>query len=273
MNLMPGVIKKNYTDYVLYFVENLSDELKQEIRNRLVAICYGSDQVQSSLKIYSYKETVKEFVKRYKANNNASEERKKGMIGELLVHVALEIEGRFTAASPFFNMEERSFKKGYDIALFETATNELWITEVKSGAIQNGQKNASSAVVGLINTAKNDLKTRLNDSNTSLWLNALNVAKVSMSDSNHQKDAVIKLLGQCADDAVDGNNTSNSYNVVLAATLFHPMSEYMEAVKVGQKHTKVIKEGLFKKVFIIAIQKETFGAVYNFLESEANDEV
>lgn len=35
----------------------------------------------------------------------------KGMIGELLVHVILEIEGRFTVASPFFNMEERSFKK------------------------------------------------------------------------------------------------------------------------------------------------------------------
>lgn len=78
-------------------------------------------------------------------------------------------EGRFTTASPFFNMEERSFKKGYDVALFETATNELWIAEVKSGAIQKGQKNVSSAAVGLINTAKNDLKTRLNDSNTSLF--------------------------------------------------------------------------------------------------------
>lgn len=170
-------------------------------------------------------------------------------------------------------MEERSFKKGYDVALFETVTNELWIAEVKSGAIQKGQKNASSAAVGLINTAKNDLKTRLNDSNTSLWLNALNAAKVSMSDSNHQKDAVMKLLGQCADDAVDGNNSSDSFNVLLSATLFHPMSEHMEAVKVGQKHTKVVKEGLFKKVFIMAIQKETFDAVYDFLESEANDEV
>lgn len=68
-----------------------------------------------------------------------------------------------------------------------------------------------------------------------------------MSDSNHQKDAVIKLLGQCADDAVEGNNSSDSFNVVLSATLFHPMSEHMEAVKVGQKHTKVVKEGLFKK--------------------------
>ncbi len=62
-------------------------------------------------KIYSYK-VMKEFVKRYKTNNDASEDRKKGMIGELLVHVVLEIEGRFTTASPFFNMEERSFKKG-----------------------------------------------------------------------------------------------------------------------------------------------------------------
>ena len=50
------------------------------------------------------------------------------------------------------------------------------------------------------------------------------------------------------------------------------MSEHMEAAKVGQKHTKVVNEKLFRKVFIMAIQKETFEAVYDFLESEAKDE-
>lgn len=145
MYLIQGVTKEENSDYVLYFIENLSDELKEEIRNRLVAVCYGADQAQSALKIYSYKETVKEFVKRYKNNSSISEDRKKGMIGELLVHVILELEGRFTTASPFFNMEERSFKKGYDLALFEGATNELWIAEVKSGKIQKNQKDASSA--------------------------------------------------------------------------------------------------------------------------------
>ena len=273
MYLTPGIKKEDYSDYILYFIENLSDELKQEIRNRLVAVCHGVDQSQSSLKIYSYKETVKEFIKRYKTNNNVSEDRKKGMIGELLVHIVLELEGRFFAASPFFNMEERSLKKGYDVTLFENATDELWIAEVKSGNIQKNQKNASSAAVGLINTAKNDLKIRLNDSNTSLWMNALNAARVSMSDSNHQKDAVMELLGQCADNAVDGNNSSDSFNVILAANLFHPLSEQMEANKVGKKYTKVVQEGLFKKVFIMVIQKETFDAVYDFLESEAKDEV
>ena len=187
MNLISGVLKEDYSDYVLYFVESLSDELKQEIRSRLSAVCHGVDQAQSAAKIYSYKETAKEFVKRYKSDKNASEKRKKGMIGELLVHIILEIEGRFTTASPFFNMEERSFKKGYDVALFEEKTNELWIAEVKSGEIQKNQKDASAAATGLINTAKNDLKVRLNDYNTSLWLNALNAAKVTMSDSNNQR--------------------------------------------------------------------------------------
>ena len=257
MELVSGVVKEDYSDYILYFIETLSDELKKEIRSRLVAVCYGVDQASSSSKIYSYKATVKEFLKRYKASGDASEDRKKGMIGELLVHVILEIEGRFTTASPFFNMEERSFKKGFDVSLFEEKTSDLWIAEVKSGKKQKQQATASSAIVGLLNTAKNDLNERLNEENTSLWLNAINAAKVSMSSSGHQKDAVVKLLQQCADDVIDGNNSSKDYNVVLAGVLFHPMSEHMEALKVGRKHAKVVKDNLFKKVFVMAIQKET----------------
>lgn len=268
MEIISGVLKEDYTDYVLYFIENLSSELKQEIRNRLVAVCHGADQAKSSSKIYSYKETVKEFTRRYKSKKNISKNRKKGMIGELLVHVILEIEGRFTIASPFFNMEERSFKKGYDIALFESTTDKLWIAEVKSGELQNSQKNASSAIESLINTAKNDLKKRLNNPQTSLWLNALNAAKVSMDSSNNQKSAIISLLEKCANHAVDGTSSSDKYNVVLAGALFHTISERMEANKVGKKHTNIIKENLFNKVYIVAIQKETFDAVYDFLESE-----
>lgn len=30
MYLTPGVKKEDYSDYILYFIENLSDELKQE---------------------------------------------------------------------------------------------------------------------------------------------------------------------------------------------------------------------------------------------------
>lgn len=266
--MISGIIKEDYCEYVLYFICYLSDEFKQKIHERLTAICYGESLSESSSMIYSYRETVKEFLRRYKTNNNASEDRKKGLIGELLVHVILDDEERFTTTSPYFNMEERSFRKGYDIILFEGATNEIWIAEVKSGEKKNTQKNASSGVVGLINTAKNDLKKRLNESNSSLWMNAINAAKVAMSDSNCQKDAVRELLEKYADGSVENTNSSKTFNVVLAGILFHPMTEYMEEQIVKQKYDKIIKEALFNKVLVIAIQEETFEDVYNFLESE-----
>ena len=114
MYLIPGINKEDHDNYVLYFIENISDELKQEIRNRLATICYGVDQAQSNCAIYSYEETVKDFIHRYKTQNDKSESRKKGMIGELLVHIILELEGKYSTASPFFNIEEGSFKKGFD---------------------------------------------------------------------------------------------------------------------------------------------------------------
>lgn len=50
------------------------------------------------------------------------------------------------------------------------------------------------------------------------------------------------------------------------------MSERIKATKVGQKYIRVVNENLFKKVYILIIQKETFEAVYNFLERETVDE-
>lgn len=272
MELIKGITKIDGSDFSIYYIETISDELKQEIRSRLVAICHGMEQVDSKSKIYSYKATVKEFIKRYKANQDNSEDRKKGMIGELLVHILLEIEGRFITSSPYFNMEERSFRKGYDVVLFEENTNLLWIAEVKSGQIQKKQKRSSTAAVSLINTAKNDLNTRLNEENQSLWLNALAAARSALSSKGTQKNAVIKLLEKCASDSVDEIHSSKDHNVILAGVLFHPITEKIEENKIKQKQSKIVEENIFKKTIVMAIQKSTFEAVFDFLEGEAKDE-
>lgn len=57
MELINGITKIDSSDYSLYFIETISDELKQEIRSRLVAICHGAEQEKSSSKIYSYNRT------------------------------------------------------------------------------------------------------------------------------------------------------------------------------------------------------------------------
>ena len=273
MEIMPGILKEELSDCVVYFIEELSEEFQNEIRKRLVSVCHGVDQAVSDRKIYSYKATLKEFIQRYKNADVLYKNREKGMIGELLVHILLEMDGRFTVASPFFNLEERSFKKGFDVALFDEKSGELWITEVKSGTKQKSQKNASSAIVGLINTAKNDLNRRLNEENTSLWLNAIHAAESAMSNVGSQKEAVKNLLEQCADNAYEQEQTSTEFNVVLAGALFHPMSELMEINKIKAKHSKIENEKIFQNVLVLAIQKNTFEAVYSFLESEANNEI
>ena len=104
----------------------------------------------------------------------------------------------------------------------------------------------------------------------------LKSANEIITDEQYSILAATELIHNASlihDDAIDENVSSNSFNVVLAATLFHPMTERMTALKVGQKYSSIIKENLFKKVLVIAIQKGTFEAVYDFLESEANDEV
>ncbi len=68
--IIPGIIKEESQNYVLYYIEALSDSLKNEIRNRLIEICYGTDQAQSNSKIYSHKVTLEQFISRYKTNNN-----------------------------------------------------------------------------------------------------------------------------------------------------------------------------------------------------------
>ena len=279
MELVSGIEKIGNANYNIYYIKSFSDQLKNAIRKRLVKICEGYDNSQSTHLIYSYENTAKEFIKRYnskddkaaKLSEQSKQNRKKGLIGELLVHIILELENNYIIASPFFNMEERSFKKGYDIALFEESTNEMWIVEVKSGEKQKSQKDVSATIVGLLNTAKNDLNKRLNDKDTQLWRNAINAAKLSMSSNSNQKEVVVELLANYADGATNGINKSQDINVILSGVLFHPMTDLFNEKNISNKQNSVVKENLFKNVLIIAIQKETYQAVYDFLKSEAND--
>lgn len=270
MTLLDGIDKDETENYAVYYVEYISEELKNAIRTRLSAICHGTDPSRSKYTQYSYKATAKEFIKRYQSANNASEDRKKGMIGELLVHIIVNIEGKYTPASPFLNMEERSFRKGYDLVMYDSDTDELWINEVKSGNKQKAQKDSSAAAVGLINTAKNDLNRRLNEQNTAIWLNAANAARVSMSNSSNQKDMILNLIDQYGEAATAGQIKSEEFNVILSGNLFHPLGEKVDIKRIENKYNRVVNEKLFKKVYVVTIQKETYQAIYDFLESEAN---
>lgn len=106
-----------------------------------------------------------------------------------------------------------------------------------------------------------------------LWLNALNAVRIYMSNSDHQKQVVLQLLGGISNNVVKQTTSSNQFNVILSSVLFHPLSDSMENKAIEKKYSDVVKEKLFNKTFIIAIQKSTYTAVYNFLESEIQNEL
>ena len=269
--MLDGIRKIDTGEWSVYFVDHLSDALKKEIRERLSKICHGSLNAKSGRIAYSYKATAREFVKRY-VTQDGNPNRQKGMVGELLFHVLMSIEDEYIATSAFFNLEERSFKKGFDLSFFDNKTQELWIAEVKSGEKKKNQKDQSQAIIGLINTAKTDLQKRLNTNNNSLWLNAINHARLAMNETVDEKKVVLNLLGNYSDQSEQGVYTSEDKNVILVGVLFHPLSEEANPDKVGLKHNKTIRAQTFHKIRTVAIQKETYEEVFRFLESEAANE-
>ena len=263
---MQGITVVKNEKYAIIFINEFSDEFKDAIRARLSAICYGAADAATGRHLYSYSSTIKEFIKRY---NDKTDKQKKGMIGELLLHVLLaEHLNQFSVNSPFFNLEERSVKKGFDVVLSKSGSEELWLAEVKSGELHSG-KTSSQTAVELINTAHNDLYNRLNDDSVSLWLNAVNGAKAAIDVQRDDRDAIISLLQGCGDAAAEDNLDSHNINVILVGTLYNSLKDQISEGAISTKYAKAVKKKSFRMVFLIAIQKETYQKVFQFLESES----
>ena len=213
--MIKGVTISSKESSIVCRIDNFSDELKAEIRERLATVCHGPDAVAEDSVFSLYKNTLKEFNKRYRSK---TEKTKKGMIGELLTHILIfQAHENLESANPFFNMEEASIKKGFDLIFFDKELNRIWVSEVKSGSA--GKNSANSFNNGLINKAKNDLRSRLNENETNLWHNAINGAKIALSIGK-VKDRINEILEDCYQEAADEEQDSTSKNVILISVTF-----------------------------------------------------
>jgi len=260
-----GVVFVKKREYAFCRIEYFSGELKDIIRRQLAGICYGSAKINTGRIMYSYKATVQEFLKRYE---NKTEKIKKGLIGELLTHIIIkEMFGEYRVVSPYFNLEERSIKKGFDIVLASKNTHDLFIIEVKSGEKHKGKK-SDETMNDLIGLAKNDLVKRLNDENASLWHNAINGAQSVLEKTDDFKQAIIEILEDMGDKAVMSSTQSNEMNVFLTGVLFADLSDGISEQNTQAKKQAIEKSREFKSVFVLSLQKETYRKVYEFLKEE-----
>tara|TARA_R110002094_G_scaffold212378_2_gene182875 strand:+ start:162 stop:962 length:801 start_codon:yes stop_codon:yes gene_type:complete len=247
-------------------IQEISDDLKEVIRQRLSEICYGAAKASRNTTLYSYQNTLAAFFQKF---DSKSLDTQKGMIGELLAHVLfLHYENEFRAASAHFNLEEDSIKKGFDLVLHNETTSQIWFVEVKAG--ECGTQTTIQKLGGLLSLAKNDLKTALNSDRKTLWQNAVNGATVVIQESDF-KAQIERLLESYNEKAISGAATSTDYNAVLVAVCFPGAQAFATGVDFEARHAtqKEMKE--FRDLISVALQKDTLQSVVDFLRSEIGD--
>lgn len=259
--LLDGVFINELDGCNIIEIKEFSDELKNKIKDELTVICHGECALSGITKYYSFEKTILELV-----NYRLSSDRKKrvGAIGELLLNVIIRMLGELEIVSPFFNMEERNVKKGFDIIACDV-NNGIWIIESKAGEV-GADSNSSKKVEERINEAKRDLQDRLNDEKAQLWLNAINSVRTSIGGSDEKK-VVLKILGELSNTSV-----STDKNVILGGTVFCSFDSDIEEAKVIDIYGKIRNQQLFSNVQIIAIKKKTIEAVVEFLSGLAEVE-
>jgi hypothetical protein len=261
-------IQKN-DDYIVCIINELSDALKNIIRKNLQVYCHGNKIANSplaQLNLYSYKATISSFIERYQTK---TKETQIGMIGEFLTHILIgQLLDTFEIASAFFNLEEKSIKKGYDLIVYDTSKGEMWITEVKSGELHKN-KNSDQTTKDLLYTAKDDLKKRLNEQDIQLWYNAINHVLCVVQETKDYKNSLIEILaGNHGSKAASHEASSDDKNVILVSSVFSKTSDKITVKPALSTIDNNKKTNLFANVIVLSIQKNTYQKVFQFLESE-----
>ncbi|EAH8148660.1 DUF1837 domain-containing protein [Campylobacter coli] len=254
---MKDIVERRNGEVTILEVQNLSEELKKKICDKLVEICHGEYALRSGFNEHSFEATVKELIN-YRISKY--EIKKLGVIGELLLNVLIREFTDMKIISPFFNLEERNAKKGFDIIAIDS-DKELWIIESKAGELGD-YENSTEKVCERINAAKNDLNTRLNESNSQLWLNAINSVRSALDD-NSEKNTIVNILKD------NHSYSSCDKNVVLGGTVFCIFDTKIDSIELEKLYNLILTSNKFSKLKLIAIQKQTYQAIIDFLAALA----
>ncbi len=251
----------------LCIIDEFSDELKALIRTRLTSICHGSSIAQQGKEAYSYERTLKDFLSNYEKKTQKTQ---MGMIGELLAHLLVShCDKDMKTASPFFNMEEKNIKKGFDLVMLNTKSSDLWFTEVKSGNVKDETSKGKNKQ--LLAIAKKDIKSKLDSNNSWLWHNAINGAKKVFEKNIKFKDKIVEILEESLSSSQDMEESGLSKNVILISILYNSLTDKLDSQDIELFRGEILKEMIFREVVLFSIQKETYKKIEDFLKAESKN--
>ncbi|MGO1435847.1 MAG: hypothetical protein ACTHV4_09690 [Canibacter sp.] len=167
----------------------------------------------------------------------------------------------------FFNKEERSLKKGFDLTFLEEGTSRIWYAEVKSGEPSSDETPAAKAA-DLLNAAARDLIGKLTSSDrASLWDSAIVDATLTLQDPS-----VTSAKHLLSKDSTDASFSVgwDKRGVLTAGVFSDVMQSKVDVAAIGASLGLTDKlDAGFRQECWIVIQKSTFDAVVEFISSEA----
>jgi len=266
--VIEGITIKQAENYLIATVVELSEELKSELRKRFTAICRGEDNSLLNRGSYTYKRTVAEFIKRIEKKSDTT---RTGMLGELIVHV---LTGLFLSDHktivPYFNLEERSIRKGFDSVIYSPEMG-IWVYEVKSSKNTSSRVNVDSKTKSLIKTAHEDLSAKLadQDETTRIWDNAMHGFQVACGHSD-EKNILQNIILDYQDVARTEECSPNLHNVILSSVLISSSDDEIGEDCVTDKHEDY--KNTYEKLLIFAVHKSLTIDLLEFFSQEVADE-
>ena len=267
--MIQGVRIKETDDYVIAMISELSEGLKTVLRDRFTAICRGEQNSLLNRGSYTYKRTVEEFLKRIESK---SEKIRTGMLGELIIHVLTGLNyPKYKTIVPYFNLEERSIKKGFDSVIYSPDMG-IWVYEVKSSRKNGSKVNIDSSTKSLIKTAHDDLSAKLaeRDESTRIWDNAMNGFQVACGHFGDEKKILENIILDYQDDTQTEECSPNIHNVILSSVLISESDNEIGEDCVFDKHKEY--KSTYRELLIFAVHKSVTVNLLDFFKQEVIDE-
>jgi hypothetical protein len=272
---MEGVRVSLSGDSAVAIVESISEAFALNLRSRLTEFCYGASKVSAAVAdeieendpdnaYYSFNQTIREFLLRY---DPKPDETKIGMAGELLVHALMpHMYPHLTTSAVFFNKEERSIKKGFDVTYYEATNDSVWYGEAKSGKVRS-DKTATQKASSLLGKAASDVAEKLTtDTQESRWESALTDAMLTLQDPQGRKAS--SLLRSDAK-AIRAQNKFDK-RVVLTATVFHALDHcQVDAPAMAAKAARIRRKKDFTDMICVIFQQHEVETLVSHLREIA----
>jgi hypothetical protein len=232
-------------------IEEIDAKLKALIDNNISEICYGNP----NRNIVVVKSRLKRFLKN-------DQDHLKGAIAEFIAHVYLREIG-FKQEFLFLNLEENSFKKGFDG--FYSLQGKSWIFESKSGSI-NTRGISHSDKIGL---AYNDLTRKISGkdkNNNNPWENALNHANnIYINTDDKIKKEITKLSDNFE---LDIYSNIKNFNIIPGSTIFLEGNwKAIDNAKLELQIEKYFAKKEFKRLNVICINKNSVDLFLDYIKS------